>query len=477
MADSVLRRAGARISSTLNTVHRSSLARAALVTGSLTILCKILGFAKELQVAARFGVGPTLDTYLIAVVIPNLISNVFAISFASSVVMQLIRNQTNSGEDVARERFASSMFWGLIFIVSVASTGVLLGPVILPWLSLGFRPELQSATQDLLWLLLPYTLLSGISSVWSSILSARGRVAAAALSPGFVSIGVMTMIWVWQISEAKVLVTGLTIGAFVDVCVLGYCMRLEGLPRIPRPGHWHPEDGWIVAQTIPMIIASMLRFSSTMIDQSMASMLGEGCVSELNYGSRWVAMAQGLISLPLGKIIFPHFVQLVEHEQWVQVRTMLRRSMLLLILVSTPVTVALAGFSGPLVQWTFQRGQFSDEMTTRVAAVQVMYALQFPFYLWSALLGRLVIAMQMRRVFLGCGVLNVTMNITLNLVLMQRFGVTGIALSTALVYLSAACYFSVAIHRALSRKIREKQPFRRRESQDSGPFNETRHAA
>ncbi len=457
MVASLTSRLWSRVTGLVATARSSTLARAALTTGILTILCKLLGFAKELQIASRFGVGSTLDSYLVAVVLPNLVSNVFAISFASSLVMQYVRHRTNDGEDIARERYASTMFWGLIFITSVAVTGVLLGPVLLPWMSPGFRPELQASTQKLLWMMVPYTILAGTSAIWSSILSARGRFAASAMSPGVISIAMILVVWFWQISDARVLIAGLTIGSIIDLAILGYCLKQEGLPLLPTAGWWHPEDSWIVAQTSPMIVASLLRFSSIVIDQSMASTLGEGSVSELNYGSRWVAMVQGLISLPLGKILFPHFVQLVETRKWQDVRTLLHRSVLVLLAIAAPITLILAAFSGPLVHWTFERGQFTSEMATRVAAVQVMYAMQFPFFLWSALLGRLAIAMQLRRVILTCGVLNLAMNIGMNYLLMQRMGVTGIALSTALVYLSAACYFSAAIHVALQRKIREEQ--------------------
>ncbi len=454
MSEPLTTRIHSRVASLLKNVRSSALARAALVTGVLTILCKGIGFAKELVIASQFGVGATLDSYLVAVVLPTMVCNVFAMSFASALVMQYIKNQTNAGEAAARQRYATSMFWGMGFVVSVAVTGALLGPVLLPWMSPGFRPELQASTQRLIWQLLPYSILAGTSAIWSSILNARGRFVASALSPGVISLSLIFAVSYWPLTNASVLVAGLTAGALLDVVILGYCIRQEGLPLLPTLSRWQPEDRWIVAQMLPMIAATAITTSSLMIDQSMASTLGEGSVSELSYGSRFVAMTQGLVALPLGKILFPHFVQLVESRKWSGVQILLRRSVLVLLAVSIPLTIVLATFSGPLVQWTFRRGQFTSDMATRVAAVQVMYALQFPFYLWSALLYRVAFAMQLRRVILGGGVLILTVNIVMNFVLMKTMGVRGIALSTALVCLGSACYFSTAIHLALQRQIR-----------------------
>ncbi len=475
MSEPLSSRLRSRVTSLLAKLRSSTLARAALVTGVLTILCKGIGFAKELVIASQFGVGPTLDSYLVAIVLPTMVCNVFAMSFASALVMQYIKNKTNAGEAVARQRYATSMFWGLGFVVSVAVTGALLGPMLLPWMSPGFRPELQASTQRLIWQLLPYSILAGTSAIWSSILNARGRFVASALSPGVISLSLIFAVSYWPLMDARVLVSGLTAGAFLDLVILGYCIRQEGLPLIPTLSLWQPKDRWIVAQMMPMIVSTTLLNSSLMIDQSMASMLGEGSVSELNYGSRFVAMTQGLVVLPLGKILFPHFVQLVESRKWSDVQSLLRRSVFVLLVISIPMTIVLAAFSGPLVQWTFRRGQFTSEMVARVAAVQMMYALQFPFYLWSALLSRLAFAMQLRRVVVGGGVLMLTLNIVMNLLLMKPMGVTGIALSTAIVCLGSACYFYYAIHTALQRNIRNQQ--NTVESSLAELRSATRHAA
>ncbi len=463
--------------SLLAKLRSSTLARAALVTGVLTILCKGIGFAKELVIASQFGVGPTLDSYLVAIVLPTMVCNVFAMSFASALVMQYIKNKTNAGEAVARQRYATSMFWGLGFVVSVAVTGALLGPMLLPWMSPGFRPELQASTQRLIWQLLPYSILAGTSAIWSSILNARGRFVASALSPGVISLSLIFAVSYWPLMDARVLVSGLTAGALLDVVILGYCLKREGLPLLPSVSRWRPEQGVLAAQMFPMLMGATLLYCTVMIDQSMVSMLGEGSVSELNYGNRFVAMIMGLIALPMVKIIFPHFVQLVEAQKWQEVQSSLRRSVLVLLAISLPITIILAAFSTPIVNWTFQRGRFTPEMATHVSAVQVMCAMQIPFYLWSMLQGRLVVALRLRRVMLVCGVLNMTMNIVMNYLLMGPLGVAGIALSTALVYLGSACYFSAAIRAALRCKICEQEEIDHRSEAELGAVPGSRWAA
>ena len=64
MSEPLTSRLRSRVTSLLAKLRSSTLARAALVTGVLTILCKGIGFAKELVIASQFGVGATLDSYL-----------------------------------------------------------------------------------------------------------------------------------------------------------------------------------------------------------------------------------------------------------------------------------------------------------------------------------------------------------------------------------------------------------------------------
>ena len=457
MADPRVARIRSRVTSLWSKLRASTMARAALITGVLAIVCKGIGFAKELVIASQFGIGPVLDSFLVAVVVPQLVCNVFAHSFAASLVMRYVRNRIQLGEDAAREGYATSLFWGTLLVVSLSVTGVTFGPALLPWLSPGFRPELMASTQRLLWMLLPYSILAGTGSIWSAVLNARGRFAASAISSGVISLGLIAAVLGWHLRDARVLVGGLTFGAFIDVVILGFCLSREGLPLIPKASRWRSEDRWIVAHTLPMMAGSTLHFCTLMVDQSMASMLGEGSVSELNYGNRFVAMILGLIGMPVGKVLFPHFVKLVETRKWAEAQRSLRQSVLFLLAISIPITIVLAGFSEPIVNWTFRRGQFTSEMVTRVSAVQVMCAMQIPFYLWSVLMARMAVALQMRRVMVGCGVINLAMNIAMNYALMGPLGVPGIALSTAIVYLGASCYFSAVIGAILRRKLQEQE--------------------
>jgi putative peptidoglycan lipid II flippase len=68
-----------------------------------------------------------------------------------------------------------------------------------------------------------------------------------------------------------------------------------------------------------------------------------------------------------------------------------------------------------------------------------MYAIQIPFFACSRVFYRFLLAMKRSDLILSCGILNLVLDIGLNVVLMRRYGVAGIALATSL--WSASTFF------------------------------------
>ncbi len=435
----------------------SSLGRAAALTVILTMACKLIGFFKEQVVASSIGVAGALDAFHVAALLPTLGINVILQNLSASLVMTVVRERTIHGEDASRKMFAGAMFWGVLFSILFSMAVAWLGPVLLPVLSPGFTPELGRSASRMLWLLAPYSAISGLTVFWSSLLNSEGRFVASAVSPGLISIAVAgCLLSAGGLSGVDALVLGLTLGAVLDLLNLGRSMHAQGLPLGPRYAGWTQTHSEILFMSLPLVAGTALHFGTEVVDQSMASMLGEGSISELKYGNRIVGMVFGVLSIPISQVVFPHLVRLVNEHKWAELQTLARRSVLISFMISVPATVALVVFSQQIVSLTFERGKFSPESAMQVAAVQAMYAFQLPFYLWGILMVRLAVALRMNAaIFIG-GCLNLSVNVAMNYVLMVPLGVTGIALSTALVYVGAACYFSAAIRVALRRKIQDQ---------------------
>ena len=191
---------------------------------------------------------------------------------------------------------------------------------------------------------------------------------------------------------------------------------------------------------------------TTVVSQSMAAMLGPGSVSALAYGSKVMNLLLGIGAVAVSTAVLPHFSHLVATTDWRSLRHTLVTYSRFLLIASLPVTAVLVYFSEPLVAALFQRGAFTEADTHLVGQVQAMYLLQVPLYVVGMLFVRLISALKANHLMMWGNVINLAICIVLTYFLMQRFGVTGVALATSLMYI-----FSVGFLLLVSmRLMREK---------------------
>ena len=221
-------------------------------------------------------------------------------------------------------------------------------------------------------------------------------------------------------------------------------------------------------QYLPAVAGAMLMSATTLVDQTMAAWLPTGSVSALGYGTKLSSVLMTVGAMALSTTLLPHLSALVARADWTALRVLERRLRWLLLGTTIPVTAVLVLFSAPIVQLLFERGAFTAAETATVSGVQAAYLLQVPVHLLGILYVRLISALQANRLLTIGSAINLVVNIGLNVVFMRRYGVAGIALSTAAVYAVSCVYLAVAAHRRLrvaeaeshaTRSIASKQAF------------------
>ena len=158
---------------------------------------------------------------------------------------------------------------------------------------------------------------------------------------------------------------------------------------------------------------------------------------------------------------------MVAEKDWLGVRHTLRTYVRLILLTTVPLTLLFIYRSELLVRLIFEGGQFTVADTHEVSQVQIFLLLQIPSYLVGILIVQLVSALKANSILMWGCVINFMVNVILNYVLMRWLQVTGIALSTAVVYLVSVIYLAMMLQREL--KQRELQEaFQPRQTQSAG---------
>jgi putative peptidoglycan lipid II flippase len=188
----------------------------------------------------------------------------------------------------------------------------------------------------------------------------------------------------------------------------------------------------VTRQYGPVLLSAVVASGGLLVDQSMAAMLPSGSVSALVYGNRFVSVVMALLGGAVSTAVTPYFSRMIAHRDWAGCRHTVRTWVRLTALVSIPLAAMLIAGSHGVVRMAFEHGAFGPRDTQVVAVVMAMYAIQIPFFVASRVFYRFIIAMRRTDLALYCGMLNLILDIVLNLVLMRRMGVAGIALATSL---------------------------------------------
>ena len=433
-------------------MNRRILGAAATIT-ILTFGAKLLSMVKDSAVAASFGAGDTMDAFLIAYVLPNFVVGVISGSFNAALIPTYIQVRDREGRQAAQRLLSGTVLISSILLLGVTVALALLGPAALPMLGRGFGPAKLQLTERLFYALLPMIALSGLATNWGAALNAGEHFGLVALSPALVPVAsVAALIGLSRTWGVYALALG-TVGGFaLQLCMLGWALRKQGLRLWPR---WHGYDKpmrVVIGQFVPMVAAGILMNSTTLVDQAMASMLAPGSVAALGYGNKLVNLFVGVSTAAIGTALLPYLSKMIAADDWAGLRHTLRTYSKLIVVTTVPLTAALCFLSPQIVRLLFQRGAFTAADTQVVAWVQTMYLIQIPFFTLAILFVRTISSLRASTILTLGTIISFTANIVLDYVLMHFMGAAGIALSTAGVYLISLCFLSFMCYRLIRDK-------------------------
>src|SRR5262249_17324039 len=160
-----------------------SLARNVATVGTATLLSRLLGFLRDVGIAAVLGAGVMSDAFFAALQIPNLFRRLLAEGALNSAFVPMwLRIRDDNGAQAARRFGEEALGMMLVSLGLAAIACVVFAPVVVQLLAPGFRVggDRFPLAVEFVRLSVPYSAVAGLVAVAASILNAEGRVAAAA---------------------------------------------------------------------------------------------------------------------------------------------------------------------------------------------------------------------------------------------------------------------------------------------------------
>src|SRR5262245_5437145 len=205
-----------------------ALARNVTTVGGATLLSRLLGFFRDVGIAAVLGAGALSDAYFAALQIPNLFRRLLAEGALNSAFVPMwLRIKDERGARAA-QRFAEAVLgMMLLSLGTIAVLCMVFAPGVVHLLAPGFRDlgDRFPLAVEFVRFSVPYIAVAGLVSVAAATLNAEGRVGAAAF-------GIVVFNIVMLSAVALVLVTGIgatpLAGAILSAAIVaaGICQFL-----------------------------------------------------------------------------------------------------------------------------------------------------------------------------------------------------------------------------------------------------------
>ena len=165
---------------------RTHMLRGILTVGSWTLASRVLGFARDMMVAASLGAGPMADAFFVALKLPNLFRRLFGEGAFNAAFVPAFAS-TLAGDGYAAARLLAERLAGLLglWLVALSAVGWVFMPQLLAVLAPGFGddPVRWQLTLEMTRITFPYLVLICLTALVSGVLNSLDRFAAAAAAP------------------------------------------------------------------------------------------------------------------------------------------------------------------------------------------------------------------------------------------------------------------------------------------------------
>jgi putative peptidoglycan lipid II flippase len=416
----------------------SHIARSSIIIAVFFAFDKVLGFIRQVLIARHFGLTYDIDVFNAANNIPDLLSALISGgALGVALIPVLSEYLKKSGQPALWDLF--SRILNLAFTVTAFISIVIIlfaSPLVEYVIAPGFPPSQKALTVELMRLDLFAILIFSISGLVMAGLQANQHFLLPAMAPAMYNLG--------QIFGVAILVYGVIIGALLHLAV-----QIPGL--IHYKFHWTPainlhNPGVIKVLRLlgPRIMTMFFLQVFFIARDNLASGLGEGSVTALNYGWFIMQVPETLLGTAIAIAILPTLSELFVQGNREGYGVIINNAVLVLLALTIPIAAILSAALPPLVEFVFG---FSATGTELVVWVSRAYLLGLVGHTLLEVAARSFYAQQDAKTPLYIAALNALVFIIFAVSLSSRMGAVGIALANTIAFTGEALLLLFLLNR------------------------------
>ncbi|MBK6637136.1 MAG: hypothetical protein IPG34_05310 [Rhodocyclaceae bacterium] len=390
----------------------------------ITLTCYLGFFARDLLLTGHVGLGAELDAFFSAAMIPMFFVSCLAMPLGDALVLPFVAARLGASE---RARLLQGTLGLAVFLLAGATCFVVFSAPWLVTLVLGSTTvEVRALAVSMLRWFAPIIALSAWTVVGNAALNSLGKSRASArgqLVVPAVTLVALVLAPPEQIMTASI--GGMLLGTLINSVIVFWCLRASGLALIPAclP--------LIVTREVrrlfwPLVAAAILPAALIPMNYAFAASVSAGMVSAWAFASKIVVLFSGLASVCATAVVLPQLAQaMVFRREEVQQDA----NLLIAVGVWSGGVLMLGGFlfAEPLVASLLGQ-QLSPSQVGDLASIVKIGLMQIPIVIVGTLANKLAMVAGRTSRVMYSALLAFVGNIAINLVLVPKIGVMGVAI-------------------------------------------------
>ena len=418
--------------------------------GIWTLLSRLLGFVRDIMIAAYLGTGPVAEAFLVAFSLPNLFRRFFAEGAFNMAFVPMFSKKLEGGDDA--HKFAQDAFVGMtVILTGFTIVGIIFMPFLVAAMASGFigdeRFDLAVGYGRLAF---PYILFISLAALLSGVLNATGRFMAAAAAPVLLNIIFVLAIVIsaaigrpasdalgMGIDNALGLQVGdslamsVPLAGLAQMALVWWAAKRAGYPlRLRRP-KITPELKRLALIAAPAALAGGVVQINLLVGRQVASFF-DGAVAWLNYADRLYQLPLGVVGIAIGVVLLPDLSRRLRAGDDTGGQNAFNRASEICLALTVPAAVALMVIPLPLVSVLFERGAFDSDDTAATALAVAVYGLGLPAFVMQKTLQPLYFAREDTKRPFYYALVALALNATLAIGLAPLIGYIAAAIGTTL---------------------------------------------
>ena len=394
-----------------------------------TLLSKVMGLIREMLLASKYGTGVISDSFIVSLNIPTVLISAVAGAILTNYI-SVYADAEKQGKETAKKFNGNLLTVACIISTIIVIVFMLFTKPIVHLFAAGFgEEELEYLiTLSRITIFCMYFIIC--AHIFKGYLEFKGNFMGTSLYGVLMNTGMIAGIIFSTLENYHILGFGVILGYLLGFILLFALAKRNEFSFKFNVDLKEEHFKKLVILTLPILLNDAVWQINGIVDKSIASTVGDGYISAINYSHYIVDMISSVFATSLVTVFFPNVVKMFKTKGIEEVKNKTRVILKFVAFIAIPCTVLIAIYSKTIVKVLLFRGAFNEESLNITSIAVSIYCLALVFVCMKTILFKVFYALQDTKSPTKSAIISILTNIILTLILVNIVGYIGIVIAT-----------------------------------------------